>query len=389
MKTVVQFGAGNIGRGFTGQLFTEAGYEVVFVDVDPELVQRLNERREYPLRLVGPDRRETLRVRPVRAVDGRDPHAVAEELSQADFACTAVGVRALPLLAPGLAAGLRARHAAGAGALNVILCENQLHCGDVLRRALRQCFTENTDEWLEQVGLVESVVTRMVPVTPPREHEQEPLLVVADDFATLEVDAAAFRGEAPDVPTLRLVTHFIGHVERKLYCHNMAHALTAYLGQQQGYSTIDQAIGDPRIEAVVARALDQVGRALIRRHEIPAEDQRDYAEELLRRFRNPDLHDTLLRVGRDPARKLGRHDRLVGASQLCLRSDIHPDALLAGIVAAVETADYFADHEDDGAQTVVEAMAAGGIDAVIIDICELSPDEPLADLIRTTWRARQ
>src|SRR5207247_10892289 len=68
VRTVVQFGAGNIGRGFMGHLFSDAGFETVFVDVLPSLLTALNERRSYPLRLVGPDRFETLTIRTVRAV---------------------------------------------------------------------------------------------------------------------------------------------------------------------------------------------------------------------------------------------------------------------------------------------------------------------------------
>jgi len=32
MKYFVQFGAGNIGRSFIGQLFSRAGYEVIFIE---------------------------------------------------------------------------------------------------------------------------------------------------------------------------------------------------------------------------------------------------------------------------------------------------------------------------------------------------------------------
>jgi len=38
----VMYGAGNIGRGFIGQLFAQSGYEVIFVDVNAEVVERLN-----------------------------------------------------------------------------------------------------------------------------------------------------------------------------------------------------------------------------------------------------------------------------------------------------------------------------------------------------------
>ncbi len=51
-KLAVQFGAGNIGRGLMGQLFWESGFETVFVDADPSLVDQLNARGSYPLRIL-------------------------------------------------------------------------------------------------------------------------------------------------------------------------------------------------------------------------------------------------------------------------------------------------------------------------------------------------
>ncbi|HPJ99686.1 MAG TPA: mannitol-1-phosphate 5-dehydrogenase, partial [Candidatus Hydrogenedentes bacterium] len=50
MKRALQFGAGNIGRGFLGQLYYESGYAATFVDVLDDVVRALNERGEYPLR---------------------------------------------------------------------------------------------------------------------------------------------------------------------------------------------------------------------------------------------------------------------------------------------------------------------------------------------------
>ena len=108
MKLAVQFGAGGIGRGFLGELLSESGYEVVFVDVDRNLVKSLNERGSYPLHLVG-DRNETLTIRNIRAVSAEQTAAVAQEIAQADFICTASGIRALPAISELLAGGLKKR----------------------------------------------------------------------------------------------------------------------------------------------------------------------------------------------------------------------------------------------------------------------------------------
>ena len=68
MKTAVMYGAGRIGRGLVGALLAESGYEVVFVDILPELVARLNETHRYAIFYV--DKNEQITVSGVRAVDG-------------------------------------------------------------------------------------------------------------------------------------------------------------------------------------------------------------------------------------------------------------------------------------------------------------------------------
>ena len=95
MKKAVHFGAGNIGRGFLGQLYSQSGWHTVFVDVDQALVAALNARHAYQIDILGP-RSYKIDVANVSAVDGRDLDAVAREIADADFLGTSVGVNVLP-----------------------------------------------------------------------------------------------------------------------------------------------------------------------------------------------------------------------------------------------------------------------------------------------------
>ena len=63
-KTALHFGAGNIGRGFITPILQENGYEVVLVDVDSDLVNKLNTDQEYSCLLyTSPSPRDRTRSR--------------------------------------------------------------------------------------------------------------------------------------------------------------------------------------------------------------------------------------------------------------------------------------------------------------------------------------
>jgi mannitol-1-phosphate 5-dehydrogenase len=373
-RTVVQFGAGNIGRGFMGQIYTEAGYEVVFVDVALPIVEALNARRAYPLRLAGPDRFETLTITPVRAIDGRDVEAVAAELASCAFACTAVGVPALPHVAPALVAGIQKR----GKVLDVILCENQLHCSDLLRGYLARHLSEGE---LENVGLVESVVSRMVPVVPEAERAADPLLAVAEDYPRLPVDRAAFLGAPPQVPALQFVESFPAYVERKLFIHNMGHAVSAYLGYEAGHEYVHEAMALPSVRRVVEGAMAEAGEALARKHGLDRAETARHRADLLRRFQNAALNDTVLRVARDPVRKLRPEDRLIGAALTCLDESVEPENIVRGIVAALR---YDA-PSDPGAATVQQAIRTEGLGQAFQQFTGQRPDSELGRCVLDAW----
>lgn len=80
MKAVM-YGAGNIGRGFIGQLLSQSGYCVSFIDVNKEIINALNERKEYIVEVLSNESNEEVTVKNVSAVDGLDETAVTDAIA--------------------------------------------------------------------------------------------------------------------------------------------------------------------------------------------------------------------------------------------------------------------------------------------------------------------
>ncbi len=374
----VQFGAGNIGRGFLGQLFYQSGYEIVFVDVDRELVRAINRRGSYPIRVVG-DTPYDIVVKRVRAVDGADTAAVAHELATADIAATAVGVKALPLVAEPIARGLEARfQRPESPVLNIIVCENMVNAAAFLRDEVRQELSETNRGLFEtEVGFVDASIGRMVPLMTEEQRAEDPLLVLVEEYCELPVDKAAFKGSIPQIHNLKPYDNFQGYVERKLYIHNTGHAITAYLGRLRGHTFIWEAIGDDAVRDRVKGALDESKETLIRRHGLDRSDLDDHIEDLLRRFANVALADTVFRVARDPIRKLGKDDRLVGAARAALSAGIQPTHIAFGIAAAIR----YDEPLDPESVTLKELREKEDVETVLRNVCELSPSDTLYDIV--------
>src|SRR5690606_28988745 len=96
----VHFGAGNIGRGFVGLLLHQAGYEVVFADVNAELIDQLALADAYTVHEVGEGARSHT-VSNFRAINSATKtKEIVAEIATADVVTTAVGPNILRFVAP-------------------------------------------------------------------------------------------------------------------------------------------------------------------------------------------------------------------------------------------------------------------------------------------------
>jgi mannitol-1-phosphate 5-dehydrogenase len=378
--SAIIFGAGNVGRGFLGQLFSESGYEVIFVDVDEELVCALAQHKQYTIRLVDNDWLEEVTVTPVHALLADDAGAAAQAVASADIAATAVGVRALPFIAPLVAAGIVQRAASGVEApLNIIICENLKDAANAFRSMVQEHLPAALVPYLHaHIGFVDTVIGRMVPPPTPELRAEDPTLIVVEPYKELPVDRVGLVGPTPQVVGLEVCDNFPAYTARKLYIHNCGHAVLAYLGHLAGHEYGYQALTDPTIRPWFDAALAESKAGIVAVHGVAPAWLDAHIADLTYRFANRALGDTILRLGRDPLRKLGPTDRLVGAARLAERASVLPNALSRAIVAAYR----FDDPRDPLAVALQERLAAEGFDAVLAAVSGIQPDEPLAGLIR-------
>ena len=371
MKAVM-YGGGNIGRGFIGMLFSMSGYEVTFIDVAQPVIDGLNRDGRYPVRIVSNEGHEDIEVEHVRAVNGNDREAAAEAIAEADVMATAVGVNVLKFIVPNLAEGIRRRRARQGGPLNIIICENLVDANKVLEKLLKAELTKEEAAWLdENIGLVEASIGRMVPVQTEEMKAGNPLRVCVERYGFLPVDKAAFRGKIPEIRNMVPYEPFDYYIRRKLYVHNMGHAVCAYLGLYTHREYIYEAIEDSCIQNIVQNAMLESALALSKAYQMPVELLVRHFQDLLSRFKNQALKDTCARVGGDPKRKLSHTDRLIGSSLLCLEHGVQPVFISVGTAGAV----YEYIREAGAQQCVKEARQ------VLSMISDLEKDSPLLDLV--------
>jgi mannitol-1-phosphate 5-dehydrogenase len=340
MPTLLQFGAGRIGRSFIAQLFSRSGYQVIFVDVDETIVSEMNRRGSYPVVIKSNEGDEILHIQNVKAILAREQKKIEEAMTEADIVSVSVGQHALPAVTKSIAKGLEVRYTRyPTKPLDIILAENLRDADQYFRRLLDKELPSSfpLDEF---VGMIETSIGKMVPIMPVKDIQKDPLKVYAEPYNTLILDRQAFKNSIPDVEGLAPKNNMKAWVDRKLFIHNLGHAASAYIGNcfypQKKY--VWEVLEDPIVNKYTREAMVQAAQVLL--HLYPEDftwkDLEEHIDELLERFKNKALGDTVFRVGCDLGRKLGPDDRLAAPIRLAWEHKLPYEKILYAYLCAME-----------------------------------------------------
>ena len=376
MKCVI-LGAGKIARGFIGHLLYLSEIPFTFVEKFDGLVDLINERGQYTVNILGNSEKNCV-VKGAKAIRFSDVEVVTDAIAEADAVFTSVGGKNLGDLVPLLAGGIEKKALKG-GNLNVVTCENWKLPATILRNGVEEVISEDAKAYLaEHVGMTEAVIMRSGIESSAELLAQDPLIVNVQDFWELPVDASRIVGELPPIMGLKLIPEFTGFLERKFYTYNAANGTTSFVGALLGHVHIADAAHDERILPILEGVYQETAQALSKKHNFPLDEQLAFTLTSKRKLQDYTIVDFIERNARDPIRKLGKDDRLVGSARLVQEYGIKPENLCIAIAAAI----HYVSPGDPFAEELVRMRKEEGIDYIIEHVCEQDPNGELGMLIK-------
>jgi len=369
---LVLFGAGKIGRSFIGQLFSRGGYEVVFIDVFRPVIDELNLRHNYNV-VIKSDVETVINIQNVRGVFGGDAEQVIDEIATTRIVAVSVGQNGLKSIIPLIAKGIIRRfETVGATPLDIIIAENLRNAAEFMSQELKENLPEGYP-LEERVGLVETSIGKMVPIMLKKDMEEDILQVFAEPYNTLILDKRAFKNPIPEIEGLAPKENMKAWVDRKLFIHNLGHATAVYLGYlaHPDATYLNEVLSDSQLKAIVRKTMLQAADILLAKYpdEFSIESLTEHIDDLLRRFQNKALGDTLFRVGCDLQRKLSAEDRLAGAIHLAFEMNLPYDLILKALVGGC----HFGATDEAGnrlpSDLEFDKIYAKGIKEVLTSVC--------------------
>jgi len=375
-KYIVHFGAGNIGRSLVGQVFSNADYDVIFVDTVPEIIDALNSKGRYKVKI-----KDTLPsgisnerwVENVSGISAFDSEAVSTAVAGAELISTAVGANILPRILPVIAKGILKRSTP----VSLLFCENLRGVSEIAKTEIAKHLPENFD--IEsRIGFVTTSIGKMVPIMPNEIREKDPLEVWGEAYNQILADKDGFVNDLPEIKGLVLKNNFAAYMDRKLFIHNLGHATSAYFGFLKNKTAIWECMEDENIRQETKQVMQEAGRALIKHYpsEFNEKNIEEHIDDLLNRFANKLLGDTVFRVGRDLKRKLSYDDRCIGALRLIKKYNGTPESVCKVIAAACcfkakdESGNMFSSDEE-----FQNELKEKGIKCILLEICGLDNEK--------------
>ena len=355
-QRVTIFGGGAIGRGLLADIASRAGYQVVFVEAVENVADKIRQAGGYKVHLVGQAREEHSITDYQVLMLSQEPQ-IRNAVCHSSFAAIAVGGIHLPSVVPILAPAIKSRKEN----LNILVCENWPHADLLLRNLLIQGGCDR-----DTFSCIPCSVERMAKVA------DNGLDILAESNQSLYIDSQAWIGERPPGDEFLFCDNITAYYKRKLFTNNAGHALLAYFGPLTGYEYLYQGLEFTSVRNCLVELLELASRALVQVYSLDQTAMEQHLADLLQwRYSNRLLADTVKRAARDPLRKLGPDERLVGLVRLLQNCNLPTRPVYQVIAAAM----HYDDRGDSECVQMRRMIQQNGPESVLEGVCGFEKGE--------------
>lgn len=372
MMKAVHFGAGNIGRGFIGEILAKNDFSMIFIDVNETVIRQLQEKKSYTIAYADESEKK-IEIEHVTGINNAThPQSVIEAIKTADIITIAIGPNILPKIAELIAQGIQARESENVQApLDIIACENMIGGSSFLKNKVEEYIT-NANYLETFIGFPNAAVDRIVPI----QSHNDPLFVQVEPFCEWVIETKDLKSSIC-LSGVNYVENLEPYIERKLFSVNTGHATVAYTGAFERYQTIDAAMQDPLVVVQLRSVLEETGNLLIKKWGFNQKEHQQYIDKIVQRFKNKYISDTITRVARTPIRKLGNNERFIQPI-LELESQNDNPVFLYQTVGMIFN--YY-DQEDEQSQTLQQLIKKNNLEEVIKKVTSID-NQTIIDRIK-------
>lgn len=327
---ILLFGAGASGRGHLSiQIRNVSDAQITYVDKNVELIKALKDTGSYRVRLLSLSGSErTVTINNFYSLERDNEEAIVDAFIKTDLVLTCVIAENLENISAIIAKGIEMRmQIKNSKPLNIIACENLNNASLFLEKLTYKHLSIEAIKFAElNIGFPDAMISCVVPVPT------DDLFLVAEDYNEWVVRKSKFKGKITDFKFLDVIDNFDAYLERKLWIHNGGHATVAYAGYPLGYKYIHEAVLDKQVAEFAVSVIHQIGDVIIHKYGFDLNETREYEADFCNRGLITEMKDSLLRVVRDPLRKLGRSDRLMGPALYAYNNGLPYDLILRALI---------------------------------------------------------
>ena len=304
MSKITIIGAGKTGRGFVGRLASEKNAEILFIDKDENLVNELNQNKSFKVSFFGG-------VREDMCVSGYTASTWENaDISDSELIVVSVCGPNLKDVGESLNKCLsKDKH------YYIITAENYSKPSKILKEAIN----------LNNVSVSEATVFCTT-------IENGGINISSENYPYLQCDADLLEGYVPEISSIKPIHEFGNFLTRKLFTYNAASCVIAYLGFLKGYTDYAQAANDEEILNLLDKNYAVTNKVLCREFGYDEADQAEFALLSRNKFCDKTIVDTVARNAREPQRKLGNTERIIGP--MLLINKYEEDASVLEMTAA-------------------------------------------------------